>query len=473
LPRPTRSATTAALAVYTLLSGATTLVREPLHDEGVTWDQVFGPMPVEADGATVSALWPRHPLSPSEVVDGLIERGLHPPAYFLFLSLWTKFTGANLFLLRLPGLLFGGLAVIGLGRLAGLLAGDDAARSAVLIAAASPWLAYISAFARPYALAVALSVWTSCLLVAARGVPARGGWLYLALSAIGLYSVYQYVLVVAAQAVCWTLGASLPSRSRIRALVIGATLLAIAYAPWISEMRHHLQVSTGPFYFSGTLTISQWSRGAVGLLRRLLFPNVPGAAAWALTAAVGILAAGYSATRPARLRQAAVALAYACVLASVSLCADVVRGSHTLLFPHTAFGLFPSVVLLLAVLTAAAPGRRLVPLLFAASLAVTLVLQWLNPSSLWRAAKLAGDRDGRNHVIVAGPALRGAVYPFVWDLRRAGASDARLVLRGDDPAGGGAADSPDVTVVRLTRPPRSAAMPTGVVVEGWPPPFIE
>jgi hypothetical protein len=157
------------------------------------------------------------------------------------------------------------------------------------------------------------------------------------------------------------------------------------------------------------------------------------------------------------------------------LCADVVRGSHTLVFPHTAFGLFPCVVLLLALLTPTSSARLLPPLLFATSLAVSLMIQWMNPSSLWRAARFAAQRERSSHLIVAGPALRGAVYPFAWNLRRAGASDARLLLRSGDPApvAAGAEATSSPTVVRFTPSALSAALPTGAVIEGWPPPFIE
>ena len=178
---------------------------------------------------------------------------IHPPLYYLLLSLWRSVFGASETALRSLSAVSGiGLVALawGLGR---RLFGIRAGLAAAALLAVSPFAVYYSQEARMYALlalwAALASVWIVTLALPDPSTPSTGSgqvrWfgpaLYALATAAGLYTHYAYPFVMIAQAVALGLAWALspgkrPLIRRPRAVFawVLANAAAIAlFAPWL------------------------------------------------------------------------------------------------------------------------------------------------------------------------------------------------------------------------------------------------
>jgi 4-amino-4-deoxy-L-arabinose transferase-like glycosyltransferase len=156
-----------------------------------------------------------------------------PPLYFV-LAWLSQRLWADSDALRLPSLLAGvGLigACFALGREVG---GRGAALLAGALAALSPVAIFYSTEARAYALAaLCVTVSTLGLLRALRGGGRRWWALYAAGACAAVYSHYTTAFPLAAQAL-WAL---VFRRASWRPLLASSGLAALAFAPWLPELR--------------------------------------------------------------------------------------------------------------------------------------------------------------------------------------------------------------------------------------------
>lgn len=178
---------------------------------------------------------------------------IHPPLYYLLLSLWRSVFGASETALRSLSAVSGiGLVALawGLGR---RLFGIRAGLAAAALLAVSPFAVYYSQEARMYALlalwAALASAWIVTLALPDPSTPSTGSgqvrWfgpaLYALATAAGLYTHYAYPFVMIAQAVALGLAWALspgkrPLIRRPRAVFawVLANAAAIAlFAPWL------------------------------------------------------------------------------------------------------------------------------------------------------------------------------------------------------------------------------------------------
>jgi 4-amino-4-deoxy-L-arabinose transferase-like glycosyltransferase len=174
-------------------------------------------------------------LSTAEVLSNAAGSS-HPPGYYFLLHLWRPM-GKTEFALRFPSAWFSLLAVALVARLGYDLFGRRTGRLAALGMAVSPFQVYYAQEARMYGLAIALSAGVLWTFLQSVGRDDRGGWwLYVALTALGLYIHYYVALVVLALHL-WLL----LDRSRIQktapALVIADILIALAFLPQLIQFR--------------------------------------------------------------------------------------------------------------------------------------------------------------------------------------------------------------------------------------------
>ena len=178
---------------------------------------------------------------------------IHPPLYYLLLSLWRSVFGASETALRSLSAVSGiGLVALawGLGR---RLFGIRAGLAAAALLAVSPFAVYYSQEARMYALlalwAALASVWIVTLALPDPSTPSTGSgqvrWfgaaLYALATAAGLYTHYAYPFVMIAQAVALAIAWALSPGTRAlirqpRALLAWALANAAAialFAPWL------------------------------------------------------------------------------------------------------------------------------------------------------------------------------------------------------------------------------------------------
>jgi hypothetical protein len=446
----------ACVALYAALCLATALVWEPAHDEGTTWDQAVAHLPLApGEVVDVERLYaiasgaPAH--GPAEVLASLRSAdGMHPPAYYLFMNRWIPATGARRLLVSLPAFALGVAALFAVRRIARRVApGPGAGAAAMLLLAASPWLVGHSVLARPYAMALAISVLATDALLRALAAPGlRHHALFVLLSLLGLYTIYHYAFVVAWQMAL--LGAHARGapraerRSELAALGVTAAAIALGYAPWLPSLHAHLEVTRAPWYFAGTLPASEWPRGLAHLLSGLLLGEerrAPGRS-W-LELALGLLGA---ATLPLVLRSFAgrrlvaegrASRAFwwtAPLLPALVAAADAWHGTHTLFVAKTGFAL-PAVLALLAVRAAhAAPWAGLHRALLAAWVCVALAG---NASALAAEASSATpvrqvvahlrERAEPGHLVVLSTPRPTYVYPLLLALREAGVSGIRVM----------------------------------------------
>jgi hypothetical protein len=456
--RPTRRdkrLMTLALAYYLALSLSNALIREPMHDEGVTADQVLGSLelghagrehPVSEVYRTLDA--PGRPVS--AVVSALQQRGMHPPAYYLLLNEWVKFAGASRLSLRTPTLLAGGASIVGMFWLGALTLPKAVGPWPALLLAVSPWHVRIATYARPYSVALALAIWTSVLAAmlarrSARPRLALAG--FSVLSLLGLYTTYQHALVVVWQMATVVYVRVQHHRDAGRSAVVSAAvvgLLVLGFLPWLPTLIRHLAITRhSSYYFGGVMPLSSWPRAGALLLRKFLFADLNAHLAWACSAlilgAVTLAIVWWSLKNRLAIwrgpRPASRLVLSTLLLPSMLAGADLLHGSHTLFNSKTSYFLFPVLLLLITGALAAAPQawyRRLalgaICLLLATSGPVRIYRDSRSESDYGRLSRWLKRTDTCGHLLLLDAAPRGFVYPLLMVLRDHDVRNVRVAL---------------------------------------------
>jgi hypothetical protein len=235
--------------------------------------------------------------------DGLDQNEINPPLYFLAALAFAQL-GDDTTLIRLPSILLGTATVPVVYALGRQVVGPAAGVVAAALVALSPFAAFYSVEARPYATMVffvALS--TLALLRAVEGGRPRWWALYALAAACAVYSHYTAMFIVGAQA----LWAVLAHRERLKALLAVYAVIAIAFLPWLPTFlgQRDQGLYTGVIGASVDLTVGT----AFELVMRLFvghpfrhLPIVPGDAALVLLAVAAGALVGVAALRLVRAR---------------------------------------------------------------------------------------------------------------------------------------------------------------------------
>jgi uncharacterized membrane protein len=202
--------------------------------------------------------------SVGDVLHSLRVSGMHPPLYYFALHYLIRACGSDLATLRAfsLGLSLGCiLAVYCLGR---ALHSSAAGLLAACLLAVAPYGVIYGLLVRPYPMAMLFGIVSTTVAVKlARDqnlTPHIRPWLlYLTISILGLYTVYQYVFVLAFQVVY--LGITNVRRPRhVFVLAIACFLVGMSYLPWIPSLRSHMSdVTSHTYYFHHALDLSRFA----------------------------------------------------------------------------------------------------------------------------------------------------------------------------------------------------------------------
>jgi len=450
------------VVVYLGACLAFTRVWEVTHDEGITWLQAFGSLPLPRwpdTPVSMEALLPiltgRGPRAWADVVSALHgPEGMHPPAYYVLLKSWAGFFGAGPLAMAVPPMIWGVGSLFGMRRLAERVAGGPSAGLwAMGLLAVSPWLLDFSLLSRPYSLALFLGLAATNAVFDLTGSPgvsrARAAGVFAAISILGLYVLYHYAFVLVWHfawlgLVAWGRGAS-----RWRDLGYLAALgvvVCVGFAPWLTHLLAHLQ-RTGAegLYFAGALAPAEWL--AAGLQVLALF----GVAEALQTDAGPVLLAGLAFLAAVSLPLAAlsfwprrggspelhtVALFWitAPVLPLSIGVADALHDTHTLFLTKTGFLLLPLLIALVVRgwlradlgLWVSRAGLAAWLLLFVT--ASVADLRWLSThdSPAEGAARAIAAHDDARHLVVLASPSPGDAIPLLLSMQRAGVREVAV-----------------------------------------------
>jgi len=305
--------------------------------------------PERSVAATIAGLArdePQHP--PLYYALARVWGGLRPDAGVAEAGRWLRWLGVGL----------GVLALLAMAWLARELFDDRRVRAiAIALCAVSPFFVLYAKEAREYALLAGLVAASSAALLRARRTGTRRAWVgYALLAAVGLYTSFNLVPMLAAH------GAFVLARERRPTRGLGAFALALAgagalFVPWAARLAAHFDAFEASMAWSSEIVVP---RGelleifALNLSRPLIDTGAdaidgPGVAA---AVAVGLfaLAAGLASLRRARSEAAALIVALLVVPAAALLGPDLLGGG---IRSMSARYLVPS---LLAVILAVAHG---------------------------------------------------------------------------------------------------------------------
>ena len=205
----------------------------------------------------------------SEIITRTIN-DVHPPLYYLILSIWQGVFGASVISLRGFSVVCGVLTVVLLYLLMRKLFNEKIAKVAAIFAAIGPFLVRYSDEARMYALAALLAVAATYLLVTALAKTTKRRYLWWAaygvIVALGLYTQYFFIFIIPAH-IIYTLGTKkwkITDLLKDRGWWLGNLLAAGLFLPWLPVMIAQTTRVQGGFWIPpinlGTIpnTISQF-----------------------------------------------------------------------------------------------------------------------------------------------------------------------------------------------------------------------
>jgi len=451
-----------ALLVFLTAATFNGLLLGLAHDEGVSVDVAVGsidrelvaplqPVPISALYDCIDGTAPR---SLGDVLERLSSRvNPYPPGYFLLLRLWTGVAGVHRIALRMPSLISAVLTLIGLALLARRLTPrPSAAVWVILLAGLSPWFASMATFARPYALTLCLGVWsTLCAVDLADG--RAHAWRrvqFVALSLVGLYSLYHYGFVIAWQFAFLTLATLLGDPQRrggsLAAIVIMGALIVAAFVPWLPALERHLDLTGNtPSYYKGAILAASPDTGAqlcttflfgdalprdLVRLFRNLFYGLGG---------LTVLCFALALVRSFKVKEgdttARALLWSAPIYPGAILVGDLVHGTHTLTITKTCFLLFPMMVLTIVHAWSGLEQRRLrqAGLLCWALLLTAASITTAHTRTLWvdhhaAVAKALAAADSSGHHVLLNSMIRGHAIPLLLTLEESGVENLQVTL---------------------------------------------
>ena len=469
----------AGMVAFVALWFATALAWDEQHDEALTCNIAVEELELPGswrDQLPVAELYgsldgrPRRTLG--AMFDKLVQSAqIHPPLHYLIVTPWSWVAGNGPVALRLPGLAFGLLTLVGTARLAERWLGRRGAGTwALWLCVLSPWFAMITVFLRPYSLCLCLAVWsTLCALEAARG--SRRAWIGFALlSLAGLYVHYYFAFVIAWNGAFLLLGAPRSALvARTRALAASLGFVTLCFLPWLPVLLSRATYEESYHYTAGRYDLAELARVHLTASRFLVDeaePFVP--IAWVLLAVTSAAAIfGRARTERPTDRVARTAAWTIPLVPAAILAADLVTGNRTLLISKYGFVLFlPLVVAPIAAAARLRTGRGARALLaawillFSAASAWTLHARWTRPEAFRALAEQIALEDEASHLVLLPRTRVGESLSFLRSLRNAGVQRVTVAI-------GSPADVDEL--VALARPGRGVRRITYAHVVVWRP----
>lgn len=258
-----------------------------LHDEGVTFDQAFGVVDLEAAAGDpvswdeiASTLNNGSSHSLADVTFALQTRGMHPPAYYYLIHAWTKCFGTRPPALRIPGILLGLISLVGIWFLAERIINRQWAGflAAILLSVSIVFIDY-NIYLRPYGLELAITIWatwTALKLGAQKDKRTElTDWsIFISLSILGIYTIYHYAFTLAWHFCFIFLAlfiAGKLQRTELTKLIASGFLILLTYLPWAANLRHHLANTAGSFYFGSFIPAENWPNSLKALFESFIF----------------------------------------------------------------------------------------------------------------------------------------------------------------------------------------------------------
>lgn len=191
-----------------------------------------------------------------DVFCSLRYAGMHPPFYYLLLHYTIKFLNNSVITLRALSLIFSLLSISLIFFLGKAIHSEFLGLLSALFATLSAYCLQYSIMVRPYPLLMFLSLFSSLLiylLVTNNKFHFKNFecYLYILISAIGLYTMYHYIFVIFFQAVFVTLSL----RKNVKRVLITALiylLIGLLFIPWLPYLKNQLDVvNNATYYFHG------------------------------------------------------------------------------------------------------------------------------------------------------------------------------------------------------------------------------
>ena len=189
-----------------------------------------------------------HPLL--QVAAIRVASDVHPPLYFLINYYWSKWFGYEIEVIRALSVLY---FVFTLFLLLYVLKRQnyDLTMKLLIIffVVLSPFYLFLSNYARPYALLILLSLWSSylCYRIVKDGFRKGAVVLYILISTACMYTHYFGILLVASQAVYFIYESVVNSNLKInwKKIVLIEIIIALLYAPWFFILLFQMQIRYG------------------------------------------------------------------------------------------------------------------------------------------------------------------------------------------------------------------------------------
>jgi hypothetical protein len=167
-------------------------------------------------------------------VTGVLRRNVHLPLYFYFMHYWLKLFGISEWVMRLPSVVFGALAVVLIFLLGRELFNPFVGLVGSLLIGFMPEQIHYSQQARMYPLLALLAIASTWAITLARKrSSSRLPYvLFAVLSIAGLYTHYEYVFFFAAQTFCIWVVSPLGRQKKFAWLITQGAIVA-AFFPWV------------------------------------------------------------------------------------------------------------------------------------------------------------------------------------------------------------------------------------------------
>ena len=188
-------------------------------------------------------------LSVNETVNAILSIPMrnHTPLFVILLNLWSRYTGRDLFTLRLLSLIFGLLALAVTYRLARLVGGKGVALDAVLITSFLAFFVFYTQIARVYSLLLLLLpwvMWSYWKALSTDGSPTLLTWLSLSVS--GTAIIYTHLSGFFLLAAIGLYHLVFPPKNRRWLIVCLAMLVpGLLFLPWLPTTLEGLMVWSG------------------------------------------------------------------------------------------------------------------------------------------------------------------------------------------------------------------------------------
>lgn len=191
--------------------------------------------------------------SAPDVLRSLRFAGMHPPLYYMVLHYLIRFIGNDAPTLRLFSVVLSSASILALYCLGRALQGRAVGISAAVLLALAPYGVMYGSLVRPYPLAMLLALVSTVLAVqlgrrSELSLRQPIALLYVAVSILGIYTIYQFAFVLALQFVYLAL-AHMQRRNNLTVLATSAGLIGVSYVPWIPSLWSHLSDITGHQYY--------------------------------------------------------------------------------------------------------------------------------------------------------------------------------------------------------------------------------